>query len=182
MGVFLQDLDFDVWISVEYGVIKYKFDRQARKEIMRRLSKSNIEKLIYFKTAKEIWDKLQSIYEVDMQVACDVKRLSMEYEVVKYSKSFEDHESVDDSFVSIGQFDDQHPENMKSTSNLFFCCYCRKIDHLSSNCSTTSNGENERCSSSCSKDKATLIAIENWDIGQEDNGFLVKKKRGHLMY
>lgn len=43
---------------MEYGVINDKFDKQARKEIMRGLSKSDVETIIYFKYANEIWDKL----------------------------------------------------------------------------------------------------------------------------
>ena len=44
-----------------------------------------------------------------MKVSCDVKRLSMEDEAMNDSKRIEDHESDDDSFVSIGQVNDQHP-------------------------------------------------------------------------
>lgn len=68
-----------------------------------------------------------------MQATFVVKRLSMEVEVVKYSNIVEDHESDDDSSVSIGQVNDQHPENMQSTSKLLLCFHCRIIDHLSSN-------------------------------------------------
>jgi len=82
------------------------------------LSKSDIEKLICIKNAKEIWDKLQCNYEVDMKIACGVKRFSMEDEVGKYSKSIEKHESNDDFSVSIAQVDDQHLKKMQSTSNL----------------------------------------------------------------
>lgn len=88
---------------MENGVINNTFDRLARKEIMKGLSKINIGKVICYKTTKEIWDKLKSIYEVDMQVACDVKRLSLEDEVVKESKRIEYDESDDDS---IGQVND----------------------------------------------------------------------------
>ena len=77
-----------------------KFDKKARKEIMRRLSKEDIEKVIYFKNSKEIWDKFHSIYHIDMQVACDVKKLSLVDEVVKDSKSIEDYESKDDYSIS----------------------------------------------------------------------------------
>lgn len=52
MRIFLQYRDLDVWINVEYGVINYKFYRQDMKEIMRGLSKSNIENVIYFKLPK----------------------------------------------------------------------------------------------------------------------------------
>jgi len=105
---------------VSYGVIYENFDKLARKEIMRVFSKVGIEKEIYFKTTKEIWDKLESIYEVHMQVLCDVKRLSLvDGEIndsVKYSKRIEDHESYDDSFVSRGKIVDQHPEDMWTAS------------------------------------------------------------------
>lgn len=37
-----------------------------------------------------------------MQVSCDVNMLSLEDREVKYSKRIEDHESEDDSPVSIG--------------------------------------------------------------------------------
>jgi len=52
MKIYLKSLDLDVWKSVENGVIEDKFDKQTKEEIMRGLSKSNIEKLIYFDTSK----------------------------------------------------------------------------------------------------------------------------------
>lgn len=58
MRIYLQDLDLDVWIYVECGVINDNIDKQYRKEIMRGLSNSYIKKVICFKIAKEIWDKL----------------------------------------------------------------------------------------------------------------------------
>jgi len=58
MKIYLQSLDFDVWLSMENGVINYKLDKQVRNEILRGLSKANIKKIIYFKITKELWDKL----------------------------------------------------------------------------------------------------------------------------
>lgn len=119
---------------------------------------------------KEIWDKLQSIYEVDMQDVCDVKRLYMEDESIKDSKSVKYHEPDDDSSASMGKFNGQDPKKMQSTIKLKFCCYCRTISHLSSKCFVVSTSESEICSSRCSEDRSTLIAMIDLDIGQEDNG------------
>lgn len=85
MRIYLYDLDVDVWLS-EYGMITKKFEKLARKEIMRGLSKAYIEKVICFNTAKEIWDESQSIYEEDMQVMCQIKNtpyyLSNPYSII----------------------------------------------------------------------------------------------------
>lgn len=47
----------------------------------------DVEKLICFKTAKDIWDKFYSIYDIDLQATCDVKRISLEDGAVKASNS-----------------------------------------------------------------------------------------------
>jgi len=51
-----------------------------------------------------------------------------------------------------------------------FCWYCRTIGHLSSNCSIASSSERKSCSSSCSEEGTTLIAIEDLNIVEEING------------
>jgi len=155
---------------MENGVINNKFNKLSRKKIMRGLSKADIEKLICYKTTQEIWDKLQSIYEVDMQVACEVKRISLEDDAVKDLKSIEYHETNDDSSVSRGQINDQHAEEMQIASKLLFCCYCRTIGHLFSNCSTANTSESESCSSNFSGERTTLILIQDLENGQEENG------------
>jgi len=68
-----------------------------------------------------MWHELYSIYDIDIQVACDVNRISLEDGVVKYSKSVEYHESEDDSPISAGQLFDRNLNNsqeMKSIINL----------------------------------------------------------------
>jgi len=66
MRIYLQSVDLDIWLYVEGGVINDKFDRQSREEITRGSCKVDFEKVIYCDIAKEIWDKLQSIYDLDM--------------------------------------------------------------------------------------------------------------------
>jgi len=150
MRIYLQALDLDVCLPIDNGEINDEFDKKARKEIMRGLSNLDIENMIFCKISKDISDKLNYIYEVDMKDTCDVKRISMKAEAVKYSKRVEDHEPYDDSFVSIRNIDDQHQKKIRSTSNLLFCCYYKTIGHLFSNLSASSIGESESFSSSYS--------------------------------
>ena len=53
-------------------------------------------------------------YKLDMKAVCDFYRLSLEDEAAKHSNNIEYHELDDDSSVSIGQFDDQHPNKIQS--------------------------------------------------------------------
>lgn len=48
MRIYTQDLDFDVWKSMDNGVIYDNFDKQSKKEITQGFSKSYIEKVIYY--------------------------------------------------------------------------------------------------------------------------------------
>lgn len=56
MKIYLQAINLDVWLFVDNGEIDDNFDKKVRKEIMRRLSKSDIN-FFFFKIVKEIWDK-----------------------------------------------------------------------------------------------------------------------------
>jgi len=180
MRIYLQLIDLDVWLFVENGVIDGDVDAQAKEETLRGFSMTYIEKLIYCDTAQEIWNELHSIHHTRIQVACDVKGLSLEDGVVKYSKSIKDHESKDDSLISRGQVIDQHTkvlEDIQSASKLMFYCSCRKKFHLSSSCSISSTTEIESFLSSCNEEGTTLIAIAYLNIVQVENGCTSKREQ-----
>lgn len=96
----MQAFDLDVWPYVDNGLTDNEFDEQAKEETLRGFSKLNLEKVICCETTKEIWNELQSIYDIVIQAACDVKSLSLKNGAVKDSKSSEDHEWEVDSSIS----------------------------------------------------------------------------------
>lgn len=77
MEIYLQSLDFDIWLSTENRIKDSEFNEQPKEEILKGLSKLDLEKVIYYETTKEIWNELQSVYDEETQVAYDIKRPSL---------------------------------------------------------------------------------------------------------